>query len=288
MEIKFWGVRGSIPVPGEDTVKYGGNTPCVQINTKDNLFILDAGTGIRQLGNSLIKENKVKKIHILLTHSHWDHIHGLPFFQPLFQKDFNINIYSNPNNGLNSELTVDALMNPNFFPVDKKVFQADINYCEIEPGKIYTIGDTSIDTIKLHHAQGTIAFKITCEGKSVVYMTDNEIIYNEADGNIDVESLQNLNSEIIHFCKNCDLLIHDSMYMIDDFESKKGWGHSNNIASAYLSLYSSIKNLSLFHYNPEYPDKVIDKMINDTIEFLRSKSSQVNCFGAKENLRIEF
>ena len=288
MVMKFWGVRGSIPVPGQNTIKYGGNTPCLQITTKDDLIILDAGTGLRELGNLLVKENTFKKIHILLTHNHWDHIQGIPFFQPLFKKDYLINIYSNPNNGLNAELTVDALMNPDFFPVDKEVFQAKIKYFSIVPEKSFWIGDARIDSIRLNHAKGTVAFKITNEGKSVVYMTDNEIMYNEENGKLEIVSLKKLNKNIIQFCKNCDYLIHDSMYLFEDFKNKKGWGHSNNISSAYLSLCSDTKNLSLFHFNPDYHDNTIDKMVNDTIEFIRLQNSQINCFAAKENLTIEF
>jgi phosphoribosyl 1,2-cyclic phosphodiesterase len=288
MKIKFWGVRGSIPVPGEKTIKYGGNTPCLQINTKDNIIILDAGTGIRELGNLLIKENTYKKINLLLTHNHWDHIQGIPFFQPLFIKDYYIDIYSNPYNGLNGELIMDALMNPDFFPVDKEVFQANIKYCSIVPEKSFLIGSTKIDTITINHSKGTIAYKITDEEKSVVFMTDNEIMYNEKEENIDKESLENLNNKIIQFCKGCDCLIHDSMYTLNDFKNRKGWGHSNNIASAYLSLFSKVKNLSLFHFNPDYTDELIDIMIKDTIEFIRSQNSPTNCFAAKENLVIEF
>lgn len=116
MIVKFWGTRGSIPVPGATTIKYGGNTPCVQIITKENeCIILDAGTGIRQLGNHLVKENQFKRLSILISHNHWDHIQGIPFFLPLFRKEFSVDFYSNPESGINSESVVDALMNPTFF-----------------------------------------------------------------------------------------------------------------------------------------------------------------------------
>ena len=288
MILKFWGIRGSIPVPGEKTIKFGGNTPCVQIITKNDIIILDAGTGIRELGKNLIQTGTNKKnISILLTHNHWDHIQGIPFFLPLFRKEYTIDIYSNPNNGLNALSVVDALMNPNFFPVDKEIFNADIKYHTILPEQTIKIGQTSVETKKVNHSKGTLAFKISENDKTIVYMTDNEIKYEEKDNHINSTTLSTLNEDIIEFCNNSDYLIHDSMYSFKDFKSKKGWGHSNNISVAYLSLLAGIKNLFLFHFDPDYSDEEVNNMLEETNRIFTVNDSKINCYASKEGLEIE-
>ena len=287
MILKFWGIRGSIPVSGKGTIRYGGNTPCVQLTTKENIIILDGGTGIRELGNALIKENNHKNLCLLISHNHWDHIQGIPFFLPLFKKDYSVCIYSNPINGLNAESVVDALMNPNFFPVDKEIFNAVIKYINIVPGKQFNIGNTIIETLLVNHSKGTVAFKISEKDKSVVYMTDNEIKYELRNNEIDTGSISAMNKSLINFCRNCDYLIHDSMFTLNDFINKKGWGHSNNISAAYFSILASVKNLLLFHYNPDYSDEVIDQMQDETKKIIESQGAKINCIASGEGLTLE-
>lgn len=287
MILKFWGIRGSIPVPGEKTVKYGGNTPCVQLITNENIIILDAGTGIRELGLNLVKEDDHKNLCILITHNHWDHIQGIPFFLPFFRKDYSVCIYSNTIGGLEAESVVDALMNPNFFPVDKEIFKASLKYIHIIPGKQFSVGNTVIDSMTVNHSKGTVAFKISEEGKTVVYMTDNEIKYEMKSSKIDIDSISSMNSNLINFCKGCDYLIHDSMYTMKDFINKKNWGHSNNISAAYFSMIASVKNLLLFHFDPEYTDDEIDKIQDETIKIFKINNSKINCLASRERLVLE-
>lgn len=286
MIVKFWGTRGSIPVPGEKTLIFGGNTPCIQITTeKKEIIILDAGTGIRELGKQLISgENR--ELYLLISHSHWDHIHGIPFFLPLFRRDFRVNIYSSSDNGFNAESIIDAQMQPSFFPVNKEVFVADVTYNSLSSGGKYNIAGVTIETLKVNHSKGTLSFKITENGRSVVYMTDNEIRFDLKDHEVDTENLRKQNSELIEFCKGSDYLIHDSMYNLESFSGKIGWGHSNNVSLAYFSILAEVKNLVLFHYDPDYSDETVREMFNGTKKILKECNERINCIASKEGLEI--
>lgn len=286
MVVKFWGTRGSIPVPGPRTLLFGGNTPCIQVITeKKEVIILDAGTGVRELGKELIKGDK-KEINLLISHSHWDHIHGIPFFLPLFRKEFKVNIFSCNDNGFDAESIIDTQMQPSFFPVNKEVFNANVTYNALSSGEKYNIAGVLIETLKVNHSKGTLSFKITEKGKSVVYMTDNEIKFDVKNEAIDINSLKNLNSELIDFCSDCEYLIHDSMYNLESFNEKVGWGHSNNVSLAYFSILAGVKNLVLFHYDPDYSDAIVEEMLDGTKKILQECNKTINCIASKEGLEI--
>ncbi len=289
MKVKFWGTRGSIPVPGPKTVKYGGNTPCIQVISKNGIsIIIDAGTGIRNLGIELIKNHLPKELNIFISHSHWDHIQGIPFFIPFFNKEFDINIYTNTSQNMDVAHIIDSQMHPFYFPVNKEeVFKSKINYHKIQAEEKYQIDGLTIETAKVHHSQGTLAFKITEGNKSVVYMTDNEIYYNAFSQKPNMDIISELNREQIEFCNNSDYLIHDSQYTLADFDKKIGWGHSNNVALTYFSTLAKVKNLVLFHYDPDYSDEMIEKLVDNTQLFLNSINSSVNCIASKELYELD-
>ncbi|MCF8260411.1 MAG: MBL fold metallo-hydrolase [Melioribacteraceae bacterium] len=287
MKIKFWGTRGSLPVPGEDTIQFGGNTPCLEIiDDNENKIIIDAGTGIRTLGRIIANNHSTKNIDILLTHTHWDHIQGLPFFAPFFSNKFKINIHTNINGGSTLEQILDSQMQPPFFPVKKDVFSADINFLRIDKDCILNFGDIRINAIETHHSQGTLSYKIQSANKTIVYMTDNEIYYRDSDANPDFKSIKERNSDLIEFAYNADYLIHDSMYKLQDFPNKLGWGHSNNIAAAHLAILADVKNLILFHYEPTYSDKDIIELVEETQNFVINHDSSIKVIAASEKLVI--
>lgn len=290
MKLKFWGVRGSVPVPGPDTVRYGGNTSTVQIINSDvEFFIIDAGTGIRALGKELAKIKEPAKINILISHTHWDHIQGIPFFAPLYMENFEVNFYTNDVNGNNLSDIVDAQMHPHFFPVKREeVFKAKLNFNKISANKTYRFGDLTVETFPANHSKGTLIFKVTKGNQQVVYMTDNEIMCGGVDGEKDVkEVIYKNNKAQIEFCKNADYLIHDSMYSRNDYLNKIGWGHSNNISLAYFSLLADVANLVLFHYDPDYSDDMVDELLKQTKNCLKEENAKINCFASQELLELE-
>ncbi len=285
MLLKFWGTRGSIPVPGKNTLKYGGNTPCVECRTsKGKLIVLDAGSGIRELGLNLIEKNEAEeKIPIFISHYHWDHIQGIPFFRPLYEKNISLIFYGLTTNGYNIADILSNQMNDNFFPIKIDQANANIEYKSIEANNSYELDGVTIKTFRANHSSPTLAFKLIEKDKCFVYMTDNELKFD----NDSVESIKKLNKDLIKFCYGCDYLIHDTMYDETQLLNKKGWGHSSNVLLAYFSNFAEIKNLVLFHYNPDYTDEKIEEMLEETKKIFQKENYEIGCVAAKEGLEIK-
>ena len=288
MKIKFWGTRGSIPVPSKRTIKYGGNTPCLQVyDDEGNFIIVDAGSGIRELGNNIIKNDGHKTIKILISHTHWDHIQGLPFFMPLYSPKYNVTIYSNHHDGMSFDDIIATQWSHKFFPVSKEELKAKIKVKNISSSKTYSFGKLKVDTTSAHHSPGTLSFKFRLGTKTIVYMTDNEIHYDGKNGKPDYSIIAAQNKELVEFCRNCDYLIHDSMYTLKDYNSKVGWGHSNNVSVAYFAMLAEVKNLVLFHYEPDYTDNQVDRLLSATKNIFIKEKSRIKCLASRELLKIE-
>jgi phosphoribosyl 1,2-cyclic phosphodiesterase len=289
MFLKFWGTRGSIPVPGNNTLKYGGNTPCVEVRTgNNNLIILDAGSGLRELGKNLSGDKQYENIDIFLSHYHWDHIQGIPFFLPLYQKGNHITFYGETISGQKVKEILSNQMTSEYFPVNIDEIIAETKFIEIGANSNYHIGNLEIQTLHARHSSPTIAFKFTENNKKFVYMTDNELQLENLNHNPSKSEILQQNKELIDFCFGCDYLIHDSMYDEISILGKEGWGHTCNITLAYFSILSKVKNLVLFHYNPDYTDEKIDMLLNETVSILNSENSGINCIASKEGMCIEF
>ncbi|NPV11277.1 MAG: MBL fold metallo-hydrolase [Ignavibacteria bacterium] len=287
MKLKFWGTRGSIAVTGKNYCKYGGNTPCIEVSfdDSDELIILDAGTGIRELGIDLINRN-YRNIKIFLSHFHTDHIVGLPFFAPLYNDEFNIEILAQPYTLKNTEDILDLILSPPLFSITKDYFKSKFQFHNIDSNFVYETQKFKIETIKLHHPNPTLGYKVTNGDKKIVYFTDNELIQN----NHSVEDIEKLiltnHKNLIDFCLDADVLIHDSSYSFDDYNRRIGWGHSSNLAVAIFANLAKVKNLYLFHYDPDYDDEFIDKFVDETKSYLKSLGSNVNCFASYDQLEI--
>jgi phosphoribosyl 1,2-cyclic phosphodiesterase len=287
MILKFWGTRGSIPVPGKDTLIFGGNTPCVELRNDNNgITIIDCGSGLRELGNSLDGKDYPDIIDIFLSHYHWDHIQGIPFFKPLYNPKKIVNFFGMSSFGTTLENLLSYQMVPNHFPIKMEEFKAKVTFTEIEPAKIYQSNNFQIETLKVAHPSPTLTFKLTYNDKCIVYMTDNEIILNSKQEVNSDSDFQKANEELISFCRDCDYLIHDAMYEESSMAGKKGWGHSGNISLSKFGVLAGVKNLVLFHYNPDYTDEKINNILNDTKYELSKNSSETNCLAAKEGLEI--
>jgi len=251
--IKFWGVRGSNPTPDIDKMEFGGDTSCIEIRTAENdLIILDMGTGLRKLGNQIIEDASYgKEINIFLSHYHWDHIMGFFYFAPLYNSDYTINIY-----GYNSSTPIsnlsDILTNKDFWPVDKELYKANINFIEMPKStnelKEIVLNKTKI-LYSLHpHPNGTNSFKVVTNNKKIAYITDCE----HPEGK--------LNKSVVEISNECDFLIHDSHFTIQDLNLYKGWGHSSWKQGVDVAISAKVKQLCLFHFSPNYNDKKIKEI----------------------------
>ena len=227
MLVSFWGTRGSVSTPGRITEKYGGNTPCVDVRCQGAHVIFDAGTGIRNLGIELLEESKREKkhlsLHLFLSHTHWDHIQGLPFFLPSYHKDTKLIIYGSPRKERFLASILKEQMDYDYFPVSMSAFPADIRIREIDE-KIIQIGPLAIDwQEQIHHPGGSVRYRVTLNGKKVVYATDVEL-NNIFDYLEDNEENRNLAQEYMDFIANSDLLIADAQYTGEEYPDKIGRG----------------------------------------------------------------
>jgi phosphoribosyl 1,2-cyclic phosphodiesterase len=286
MYIRFWGTRGSIPVPGNKTLKYGGNTPCVEIRTSsDKMIILDAGTGIRELGNYIITNKIEQPFNILLSHYHWDHIQGIPFFIPIYQEGREITFYGIPGSHKSIQNLLSSQMEGDYFPIRIEEAAADIKFVQLSPNESFNLDGALIETIIVDHPSPTLTFKLRENDKTIVYMTDNEL--DAEDENVfNLENkIREKNKELIEFCSGCDYLIHDMMFHNLD-NVMKGWGHSSSQALAHFAMMAEVKNFIFFHYNPEFNDIKIDGILEETRSCLIKSGSSVNCIAAEEGLTI--
>ena len=287
MKVKFWGTRGSIPVPGKRTIKFGGNTPCIQIIEGARSIIIDAGTGIRELGNELLQNEECNDLHLLISHTHWDHIQGLPFFQPLYNDSCRLNIYSESRFGSSINKIFETQWDPNYFPVTADFFKDKVDYKKISAGDECLINGFKVETISNHHSEGTLGYKISMNGKSIVYMTDNELHYDAKKNAPTKEQILAENKDQLDFIKNSEILIHDAMYEYEDYAGKIGWGHSNNYSVSIFATLASVKKLLLFHYDPDYSDDKVAHIENETKQYLESLNSDVKCIASFDGLEVE-
>ncbi|MBI5184332.1 MAG: MBL fold metallo-hydrolase [Nitrospinae bacterium] len=296
MKIKLWGVRGSIPSPGPTTVKYGGNTPCIQaINEEEpgEIIILEAGTGIRELGLSLIKLKPKPRIHILLSHTHWDHIHGLPFFIPIFAAGFDIKIYGPVHYDKKLSEILAGQMDYAYFPVRTAELSSDISYRDLKEERL-SVGGLEFQTQYMNHPVMTLGYRITQGGKTFVYTGDNEPYSNFQkegeildDENID-EFVEEQNNRVVEFARDCSLLVADSQYTDDEYSAKKGWGHSSIGHAVALATKANVKRLVLFHHEPERTDGQLEGMLASAGQKKEElKNSSLEIFLAREKDEYE-
>lgn len=279
MMIKFFGTRGSIPSPGPGTVRYGGNTTCVQLVSKGgDLIIIDSGTGIRKLGIELSKMNNMPHIHLFLTHSHWDHIQGFPFFLPAYLPKTSITIYGCPPAYTKLQEILSNQMESQYFPVKFKNLKANINFENFCRNKRLQIKSLLIETIENYHPGTAYALKFVENKKVFVFMTDNELSLNE--------NSPTSWEEFKEFCKDADCFIHDAQWDEDELPKKKGWGHSSYKEALKLALDSNAKQFYLFHHDPDRLDFQIDKFVQGCREIIKKKGRNTYCDAAREGAKL--
>jgi len=275
--IEFWGVRGSVPSPGPNTAKYGGNTSCVSVTYNNKVLILDAGTGIRDLGSELIKSPE-KDIFILLSHSHWDHIQGFPFFKPIYQPERSVYMFPTL---LKKNIVLSSLveqMDGAHFPVTPDQVPSNFDFITHNPLDFLAEHGFIIKPVYLNHPGDAMGFKVIIDNKSICYFTDNEI---------DPPYPKTIEyNQLVEECKYVDLLIHDAQYTEEDMPIKHGWGHSIIRQVTKLGHDAEVKNLIYFHHEPERTDNEIDKIALDEQNWIDENKSLTSPAFAYEGLKI--
>jgi phosphoribosyl 1,2-cyclic phosphodiesterase len=254
--VRFWGVRGSIACPGPHTVRYGGNTSCVEMLVGGQRIIFDGGTGLRELGVSLLAEMPLEA-NLFFTHSHWDHIQGFPFFVPAFVKGNRFNIYGAiaPNGSTIEQRLNDQMLHPNF-PVPLQIMGADLKFRDIEIGETVTIGDIRIDNTLLNHPGEAVGYRVSWQDKVAAYITDTEHFPDRIDENV------------LWLAQDADVMIYDATYTdaeyYDPKSSKVGWGHSTWQEAVKAAKAANVKCLVIFHHDPSHNDSFMDQVAADT------------------------
>jgi Metal-dependent hydrolases of the beta-lactamase superfamily I len=285
LTLTFWGTRGSVPSPGSSTAYFGGNTPCVELRSATNaLLILDAGTGIRHLGRSLLERAGATPIvaDILLSHAHWDHIQGLPFFAPLFQEGHEFTIRGAPEALADIEQALRAQMAPAVFPVSFDAYRSQVHFralSEVERGNGY-----ALRTHALRHPGGATGYRIT-DGNpgapALVYISDNEL--GHAEG---YDSAAGWRDALVSFARDASLLVHDAMYTAEEYERHRGWGHSRYEDVVDLALDAGVQRLVLYHHHPERSDIAMSEQMAACQERVRARGMRLEVLAAAEGTTL--
>jgi phosphoribosyl 1,2-cyclic phosphodiesterase len=278
MKIKVWGSRGSIPVSGQEYLKYGGDTTCLEILTKSGAtIVVDAGTGIRKLGNKLAEE-KCFDINFIFTHAHWDHLMGFPFFKPLYFEETTIRMHRCPFHNKFVETILSKIMAPPNFPVKFSDITAQISYLQACP-TTFDIGSVTVAPIALSHPNGGSGYKFMEDGKSFVFLTDNELGYIHPGG---LEF-----NDYLDFAAGADLLMHDAEYTPEEYSSYIEWGHSVYTAALDLAMKGAVKTLGLFHINQERTDEQMDEIVRVCRDRINADGCGLECVGVSAGMEFE-
>ncbi len=271
MVIKIWGARGSIPVCGQEYVRYGGDTTCIEIRTKNGrVIIVDAGTGIRRLGKSLLSEG-LTEYDLILTHAHWDHVIGFPFFRPLYSGKTRLRIHGCPFAEDFVRAMLGRMMSPPNFPVNYGDLKARIEYSEGCP-EAFEIDSVTVHPIDISHPGGGKGYAFVEGGRRFVFLTDHELGHTHPGGLPYEKYLQ--------FCAGADLLVHDAEFTGEEYERHRGWGHSSYLDALSLAMDAGVRQFALFHINQDRTDRAMDKVVEHCRRIVRDANRQVGILGA--------
>lgn len=278
MIIRCWGARGSISVSGKEYLKYGGDTTCIEVvSDGGELIIIDAGTGIRALGNRIVRE-KIRKIHLLLTHAHWDHLSGFPFFKPIYKKESEVKVYGPQTTQDSVRHILSKAMSAPYFPVELSDVSAAILFHGMG-NQGYNIGSVEITTVPLSHPNQGVGYRLVENGKSFVFLTDNELTHHHPTG-VDY-------ADYLNFSRNADVLFHDAEYTPEDYKYTKGWGHSVYIDVVNLAIEAGVKALGLFHHNQDRFDDGVDMIEDECRKLIAKKGSSLKVFAVAMGMEIK-
>lgn len=287
MRVKLWGTRGSCPSPGPNTVRYGGNTTCVEVRTdEDRLVILDAGTGIRELGRTLAAGANGSPIagDVFFSHAHWDHIQGLPFFSPAFQSGNHLRLFGSPTLLRGLEVVLRQQMSPVVFPVAFDDLLARMEFREMT-GYRHSEHGLDVRAISVRHPGGALGFRLSPTGtvnRSLVFIPDNELdkFGDQAPG-------APTRDELVEFARGSRVLIHDAMYTGTEYMHHRGWGHSSYRDAVEFAIDAGVERLILFHHEPDRSDDVLDSQLALCHQMVKERNGHVEVLAAAEGMELE-
>lgn len=293
VRVTFWGTRGSIATPGPATTRFGGNTACVEVRCGGEILIFDAGTGLRELGLALAREfdRRPLTVHLFISHTHWDHIQGFPFFLPAYHPATTIHIYGAAGQGRPLEKLLCGQMDPDYFPVALGDLAAALRVHEFR-AEAFVIGETTVSAMYLNHPGMTLGYRVHHAGRTVVYATDTEPYRStlaragqqpavgEAYG-------AELDRELVEFVTGADLYIGEAQYTDEEYREKVGWGHSSLSATVEVAVRGGVKALALFHHDPMHTDDVIAAMVETAQRQIAARGAALTCFAAYEGQTLD-
>jgi len=292
--LRFWGVRGSYPAPAHSHLGVGGNTSCMEVRVDDRILICDAGTGIIPLGNELMAQDQIRELLIILTHYHWDHICGLPFFTPAFMPEWKISFFGPGQSAGDIEDHVSSQMRAPYFPVGTETWLADIHYLQPPKDETLHYGPIHFSYRNVHHPGITYGYRMQVNGKTVMYVSDNECLYleksikqkysemsREEKDLYDEMQREEYQSELA-LLKDTDILIHDAQYTLEDYDKKRGWGHSCYIDTVNIAIDAGVKVLYLYHHDPNYDDEAMENIYQHTQQIIKERNAALKCHIARE------
>lgn len=286
MQVRFWGTRGSIATPGESTIRYGGNTSCVEVaSDAGDTILIDAGTGANALGKALIEQGRARRGHILISHTHWDHIQGLPFFAPLFAAGNEWRIYGPRALSQSLRDVLAGQMDYAYFPVALNAFAANVQFHEVVEGG-FAIGDVRVTTQYLNHPALTVGYRLEADGASVVYASDHEP-HSAHAGEGRADEAESGDLAHIEFLREADLVIHDAQYTASEYPGKLGWGHSTIEYAVDVAVAADVRQLALYHHDPGRTDEAVDQLIEIARQRVAKLGAGLSIIGAAEGSAIE-
>lgn len=279
--IRMWGARGSTPAPGGTTAGFGGNTSCVEIRVGTRSLIFDAGTGIRVLGKNLLERGPEDPLdaHIFLTHFHWDHIQGFPFFAPLYQEGTCLTILGPEQQGVDIQSLFAGQMGPIYFPVPFHQVAAQTSFTHLPVGT-WEEEDVKVHSFRMRHPSVTFGYRVEAQGRSICYIPDNELVGG------DYPTSPGWRGELERFVKGADVLFHDAMFTDDEYRNRVGWGHSTYRQALDLALTAGVKRLAFFHHDPDRTDVELDRIVSDYRRELREEGHPLHLEAAREGSEI--
>ena len=275
MRIKFWGTRGSIPTPGPSTVRYGGNTACVEVRDQSgSLLVLDAGTGLRELGAALVNGGGPRpfSVDLLLSHLHWDHIQGIPFFRPAYDPKSSLRIRGPKQSRTMRELLGLGMDEP-FFPVDLDDLPVQLTVAELDDGSDEQIGHFRVRAARLYHPAPALAYRVEADGKSIVYATDTE------------DAFSGRPNPVVSLALHADTLIHDAQFLETDY--KPTWGHSTIASAIDIAAQAKVRRLVLYHHDPDRSDDALDQIAVRSQQEMNRRATGVEVIVAREGLELQ-